>query len=645
MLIKYKKTNWLNIILTSILYSDNSKTKLSGNNSFLRFINNNFKLNISNYKDILSLFKLNKKFIEYYLYYLFLPKFIKKLDMSYITLDYYKSNYYYNISENSTYNNDFIKYDIPNNEFDKYKKNIQSLKKNPDYIIINLWTGPYELSSYAKNIEIISKYMPKLESILNFKNYNIKTKGLSDYKDNIIFNNDNYKLDSCIFENDSGIMAGITYNNKKYIYRINTENSSKFMKYKWDIINKNGYKTLIYVKTTNNKVSIVSDNKDIIEKISSKPDNYYIKLIKDKLTISKDKQLEYFYKYLKTKVKMTKEGIIKKTKEGIVKMTKEDYIKKIKKEYPYYVNLNKYKIDELKQIYNKDCKSIHLYYDGYNSCYIDSLLVSLFNANNDIIKKTILDAPLKYYEECPKLLDYGTRIRDELIKIYEIISLQKETSEITECTNFRLLLQKYYNSYKKHINNKYDVIEWTNTQNDYADILTFLTIIFNIPNTLKFKLNNRIEYKYFVDLFSLDELLTTDKIYIKNFYPKYERTFESENKYGKIEIFKKRIEYLAAPFLFILFNRILLSEKILTKIIPSLKIKLKENSHNLYLNSIIIHRGGLNKDAHYTCLYECKGIWYEYNDLNVKNREIIGTFDKIIENDDYTENISGLLYC
>ena len=638
MLIKYKKTNWLNIILTAILYSDNSKIKLLSNNSFLRFINNNFKLNISNYKDILSLFKLNKKFIKYYLYYLFLPKFIKKLDMSYITLDNYKNNYYYNLSDNCSYNNDYIKYDIPNNEFDKYKENIKSLKKNPDYIIINLWSGTYESSSYAKNIEFICKYMPKLESILNFKNYKIKTKGLSDYKDDIIFNNDNYKLDSCIFENDSGIMAGITYNNKKYIYRINTENSSKFMKYDWNIIiNKNGYKTLIFVKTTNNKVSTVSENNDIMQKISSKPDKYYMKLIKQELILNKDKQLEHFYKYFKTKktkegiVKMTKEGIVKMTNEGIVKMTKEDYIKKIKKEYPYYVNLNKYKIAELRQIYNKVCNKIHLY-------------VSLFNSNNDIIKRTILDAPLKYYDECPKLLDYGTRIRDELIKIYEIITLQQEPSEITECTNFRLLLQKYYKSYKKYVNTKYDVIEWTATQNDYADILTFLTIIFNIPNTLKFKLNDRIEYKYFVDLFSLDELLNTDKILIKDFYPKYERTFESENEYGEIEIFKKRIEYLAAPFLFILFNRILLSEKILTKVIPSLKIKLKDNSHNLYLNSIIIHRGS-KEYGHYTCLYECKGIWYEYDDLNVKNRLIIGTFDNIIDNDDYTENISGLLYC
>ena len=49
--------------------------------------------------------------------------------------------------------------------------------------------------------------------------------------------------------------------------------------------------------------------------------------------------------------------------------------------------------------------------------------------------------------------------------------------------------------------------------------------------------------------------------------------------------------------------------------------------------------------GHYTCLYECKGIWYEYDDLNIKNRKIIGSFENIIKNDDYTENISGLLYC
>lgn len=630
MIIKYKKTNWINIILTAILYSDNSKKKLILNNSLLKIINNNFKLSSSNYNDILAEFKSNKKFLKYYL---FLPKFIKKLDMSYITLDHYKNNFYLNLYEKLSYNKEYIKYNFDsNNEFDVLPEN------NPDYIIINLWTGDYENSSYANNIELICKYMPQLESKFNLKNYDIKSSGLSEYTDEILFNNDNYKLDSCIFENEYGIMTGITYNNKKYIYKINNENKSKFIKYDWnDIIHKNGYKTLIYIKTTNKRNKI--NAKEIKSKISLKPSKYYIKLIKEELIITGDKgkykQLKHFYKTLQ-EMKMTKEGIVKMTKEGI--------IKGIKEKYPYYVNLNKYKIDELRKIFNRDCNNIYLYYDGNNSCYIDSLLVSLFNTNNENIKKTILEAPLKTYAKYPKLLDTGNKIREELISIYEIISSQKKQSEKKECKNFRLLLQQYFKNYKKYVNKTYDNIEWTRTQNDYADILTFLPVIFDIPNTLKYKLNDRIEYKYFVDLFSLDELLVTDKIYIKDFYPKYKRTFESENEYGEIEIFTKTIECLAAPFLFILFNRILLSEKISTRIIPSLKLKLKENTHNLYLNSIIIHRGK-KEVGHYTCLYECKGIWYEYDDLNIKNRKIIGPFENIIKNDDYTENISGLLYC
>ena len=635
MIIKYKKINWLNIILTSILYSDNSKKKLleqSTNNELYLRLNNNFKLNISDYKKII------KSFIKYYL---FLPKFIKDLEMSYITLDYYKDNYYVNIYENNNYN-----------EFDKYIDNVKKLESgnNPDYIIINIWSGSYQNNLYE--IDYISKYMPKLEAILNFKNYKIKTIGLTDYKDEIIFNNDNYKLDSCILENDKGIMTGIIYNKIKYIYSINYNLTKDiFIKHDWNIINNNGYKTLIYIKTSKNKKiekkdeeTIINNYNKIIKKISKKSIKYYIKLIKEEFknnikTKEQYKKLKDIYKYLKQEKNEKDE---KEDKEEI-KMTKKDYIKKIKKQYPYYVYLNKYKLEELKQIYNKVCNNIYINYDGKNSCYIDSLMVSLFNTKNDIIKKIILKSPLKYYKECPKLLDYGNRIRDELIKIYETISEQKKNSQITECTNFRLLMQKYYNSYKKYINNKYDLIEWTSTQNDYADILSFFAIIFDIPDVLKYKHNNIIQFKYFVDLFPLDELLTTDKIYIKDFYPKYEKTFESENKYGLIETFTTKVEYLAAPFLFILFNRILLSEKIKTKIIPSLKLKLKENNHNLYLNSIIIHRGG--KDyGHYTCLYECKGIWYEYDDMNVNNRFIIGTFDNIINNDKYTENITGLFY-
>jgi hypothetical protein len=115
--------------------------------------------------------------------------------------------------------------------------------------------------------------------------------------------------------------------------------------------------------------------------------------------------MKIFYKYLRDKYKENKEN--KKTK-----MTKEDYIKIIKKQYPYYVYLNKYKIDELKEISERVCNNIYINYDGYNSCYIDSLMVALFNTKNDMIRKILLDAPLKYYDNCPELLDSGNEIRE-----------------------------------------------------------------------------------------------------------------------------------------------------------------------------------------------------------------------------------------
>ena len=65
-------------------------------------------------------------------------------------------------------------------------------------------------------------------------------------------------------------------------------------------------------------------------------------------------------------------------------------------------------------------------------------------------------------------------------------------------------------------------------------------------------------------------------------------------------------------------------------IIPPLKLKLKEN--NLYLNSIIIHYGFDYNQGHYICLYECKGIWYKFDDMKeLLNKNTIELFSKFID--------------
>ena len=106
---------------------------------------------------------------------------------------------------------------------------------------------------------------------------------------------------------------------------------------------------------------------------------------------------------------------------------------------------------------------------------------------------------------------------------------------------------------------------------------------------------------------------------------------------------------LSAKFLFIHINRNIISdngnyEKLNTVIIPSLKIKMKENKYNIYLRSIIIHHG-IFGGGHYICLYECKGKWFLYDDMTSQIK-LIGNFSDVCEYDDgyYLQNCTNLVY-
>jgi hypothetical protein len=270
-------------------------------------------------------------------------------------------------------------------------------------------------------------------------------------------------------------------------------------------------------------------------------------------------------------------------------------------------------------------------------------MVALFNKKNPIIEEILFNASIKDYNN-DNLKLIGADIKKELFKLYKKISLQDVNEDINKCINLRKLFQDYITIYRKKVNRKYDKIEWTTSQNDYTDILTFLQIIFNIPDTLKYSRNNIIENRYFLDVFPLDLFLNAyDVLYIKDYYPKYASTFSYIGDDNIEREYTNKIEYLSTPLLFIQFNRIYDGEKLETKIIPILKLKLKENKYPLYLNAILIQQYGTVDFGHYICLYECNNIWYEFDDLKRKNIKI-GSFNKILENDNYTRNITGLYY-
>jgi hypothetical protein len=286
-----------------------------------------------------------------------------------------------------------------------------------------------------------------------------------------------------------------------------------------------------------------------------------------------------------------------------------------------------------------------------NSCYIDSLLVSLFINNDSFIRDILLNAKINDYGSS-ELKILGKNIRDNLKLIYDYINNSNLKENIT-CHNLRISLNKYYKLLKKikHINLINSSDNWTNTQNDVFELFEFFKLIFDIKNTTKFiDANNPPNYSDFSTLLPIDFLLNTDKpLKINKIYPiskvKYTLKDGNEfiNKYGKKQkTYYKTTEILKADKLFIKIYRNIGSFKLDTQIIPAKSLKLKENNFKLYLNSIIIHYGS-NNGGHYTCIFKCNNKWYEYNDM--KNKHIfIGTLSDVYKNPNYSSNIIGLIY-
>lgn len=331
---------------------------------------------------------------------------------------------------------------------------------------------------------------------------------------------------------------------------------------------------------------------------------------------------------------------------GII--TKQQYINKIKELYPHYVNLQSYSINELKEIYNRYCPINVLDYHN-NSCYLDTLLFALFNKKNKYIEQYLLNAPVIKYSNAPRsLYEYGKQIQVELNRLYNVISSQTSNKKVEKCSALRKLFKSYNDLYNKHVIANNELIEWKGSQTDYNVVLNIFNKIFNIDNSLKVKITtstDRIENRLFIDFIANDLLINNNTITIKNHY--YDIFTADGKKY------KHKIEYLKGEMLFMYFNRTYVdnaddytddrAKKINSKIIPAIKLKLKENKKNIYLNSIIIHDGS-GRGGHYTCLYDCNGIWYKFDDIATNKITKIGTFDDIIKNNNYTQNITGLYY-
>jgi len=355
--------------------------------------------------------------------------------------------------------------------------------------------------------------------------------------------------------------------------------------------------------------------------------------------------------------------------------TKKELILEVKKMYPYYTKINLLNKNILSYLINKQCKNNIPILNERNSCYIDSLLVALFNNNNLYIKDVFLNSKLK--DTDPELMKLGEEIRSELISIYNIIQNINKNKKQNYCKNLRKMLNDY--NKRKH---PLERINWTSEQLEPFDILVKLNEIFNIDekmsleiNSKKYCTNSKKKILLKKDLIEVEDdtikndytiiippgklLSYKDKdFFIKDIFPinTDETNFDIFNLWKPFgaftDGFARKIEkttYLSGLFAFFHINRNLVKSdgskiKVYNKIIPSLKLKMKKNKLNLYLRSMIIHHGEYS-GGHYTSLYECKGEWYEYNDL-ASTVQLIGDFNDVCKYNKsfYLKNCTNLIY-
>jgi len=319
----------------------------------------------------------------------------------------------------------------------------------------------------------------------------------------------------------------------------------------------------------------------------------------------------------------------------------------------------------------KICYNNMLEYDGINSCYIDSLLVSLFSSDNDIVYELFFKSELID----KKLEDSALLVKQELLNIYSKIRRNSDSENNYKCSNLRKLLQDFKKKYNKvYPNNTIDQNNWQQSQSEPVQTLEFLNIILNFKDTTVMRLsnwgtnnrptkniikttpittrkqNNSIIYRLPCEK-GKKNLNISDKLPSIINITKFDKDNmwkpASNTKYKyKVE----EVELISAKLLFVHIDRLIYDRSVggiikqETNVKPARKITLKDNSVK-YLHSIIMHNGGIDS-GHYTCLFRCKNNnnkWFLYDDLK-KEIKYVGSFTEVVKSKKYMTCCTDLIY-
>jgi ubiquitin C-terminal hydrolase len=341
----------------------------------------------------------------------------------------------------------------------------------------------------------------------------------------------------------------------------------------------------------------------------------------------------------------------------------------------------------------EDCKKLYGLFNTGASCYLDSVLFSLFAIKNKFIDENMLYNDLKYDESktalfgnfnCAKKvysvninktkeIDLKNRkiIQENLRKIAESIRGNKD---VEYCTDLR-------KSFKPCVYTE----DFSETgMKDPAELLIFILKIFNLDKavyekvvyTTKFNINI-----YETELDSSNIILNVkeiplsekilrdenivqfiDKTYLNNldkkklyYMSKFLTAIEAELKSGDITtIYTKKLYY--SPYIIFHFERISIDQNAYNKMIKSGRVNLEKlpfvlnkvkiipsmtitigNGSRFQLSSVVIWKG-----YHYTCYFKCGLEWYYYDDIG-SSIQYIGSYNKFLRSSP-SPLTNGILY-
>ena len=293
-----------------------------------------------------------------------------------------------------------------------------------------------------------------------------------------------------------------------------------------------------------------------------------------------------------------------------------------------------------------------------NSCYLDSVLVSLFASSSPFIDKNMLlkdieslkneNLRFRCYNSLPidEDLKQRKKIQDELKKIKDSIYSNK----IEDCSSLRKAISTCRAQQEFHGRGTQDTGEFLVYLFDLfqIDTATLIRYTFLKNDDEKPILVRKVETEKetpVIDIYqgTLKDLSKYEIYPVDSFIKQTEKaTFDEKNlakHEGKTYKYRIEINKKISPEFMVFRAHRLGPDKFYQKMLYPTPYLFTLHSI-LTLSAIVIYTGS----SHYVCVFCIDSIWYYYNDMKSKKVKKLGRFQDMIENTPYNPITHGVLY-